>query len=133
MPPLFSGWRAPCLSSPCCLIAIRTELVFAAARRYTAFPLPTRSMQRTDAEEKEIDEEYVADGQDGAGEGRDNSAQGGDAAKEADDTEGAEDADDAGGLNSYYADNGHSHDDNVKPVPGIGDERKKDVAKYVDC
>ena len=103
----------------------------AAARRYTAFPLPTRSRQRTDAEEQEIDEEHVADGQDGVSEGRDNAAEGGDAAEEADDAEGAEDTDDAGGLNSYYADNGHSDDDEVKPVPGVGYERNEEAAKQV--
>ena len=131
MPPLFSGWRAPC-----CLLAMLSPrhahgacIFVAAARRYTAFPLPTRSRQRTDAEEQEIDEEHVADGQDGVSEGRDNAAEGGDAAEEADDAEGAEDTDDAGGLNSYYADNGHADDDDVEPVPGIGDERNKNVAK----
>jgi hypothetical protein len=87
----------------------------------------------TDAHEEKEDEEHVEHGEEGHCERRDDLLERLDAAKEADDTEGAEDADYARGLVGYdQGHDRHGHDEGVEDAPRVLDEGAEPVGKGVD-
>ena len=87
----------------------------------------------TDAHKEEEDEEDVEHGRQRQREGRDDLAQRLDAAEEADDAEGTQDAYDAGGLvGDNERHDRHGDDEGVEQAPSVLDEGLEPVGEHVD-
>ena len=89
-----------------------------------------RGRWRTDHGDDEVDEEGVAHGDDGDGEGGEDLLGGLEAAEEADDAQGAEDAD--GEVEGPEDDDGHGDNDRVEDGPGVGEEGVDPVGYQVE-
>jgi hypothetical protein len=88
------------------------------------------SARLTDHGDDEHDEEGVAHGHEGDGEGGEDLLGGLEAAEEADDAEGAEDAD--GEVEGAEGDEGHENDERIEDGPAVGGEVGEPVGEHVD-
>jgi hypothetical protein len=90
---------------------------------------PRGGVRRTDHGDDEVDEEGVALGHDGDGEGGEDLLGGLEAAEEPNDAQGAEDAD--GEVEGAQDDEGHGDDEGVEDGPGVGEEGPQPVGEEV--